>query len=563
MEKRALFAVVLSTLVFVGYTYFFSPEPPPQKAPEQQATTTVQKAGTAPTTTAVKPAAAPATQAQAAPQPAHTGPVKKVTVDNGLVKYVFSEVGGRLISAKLDKFREARAESSPLKELIHVTDPNLAPFGLSTFKGSIPGLDKAVFALEGPDGDRSARDKAVSVVFRWTDAAGVEVVKRYTIHPGNYLFDLKVELANRSPKAIDDNLILDVTALNNTKEGGRYAFRGFAAYVDEKLTESDLGDLADAKKDKEKIVVNGDVAWGGYENSYFLQAFVANDAEGSVRGLIVGGEGDNRLIQARFTSQPLSIPAGGATSFQFGGYFGPKDIDTLTASGHDLEKSIYMGFFDIVAKPLLYFLKWAYDLVGNYGLAIIIMTIAVKILFWPLTQKSYKSMRGMQSLQPEMQKLREKYKGDKQRLNQEMMGLYKAHKVNPMGGCLPMVIQIPVFFALYRLLDYAIELRHAPFMLWINDLSAPDRLFRFPFDIPMMDPPSGIPVLTLLMGASMFITQKMTPTPGDPTQAKIMLLMPIVFTFIFINFPSGLVLYWLVQNILSIGQQYYVNKKKN
>jgi YidC/Oxa1 family membrane protein insertase len=170
-------------------------------------------------------------------------------------------------------------------------------------------------------------------------------------------------------------------------------------------------------------------------------------------------------------------------------------------------------------------------------------------------------MKEMQKIQPLMAKIREKYKDNREMMNKEMMSLYKTYKVNPMGGCLPMVIQIPVFFALFRILGNSIELRHAPFVLWINDLSAPDRLFHLPFTIPYMTPPSGIPVLTLLMGASMFIQQKMTPTPGDPMQAKIMLFMPVIFTFMFINFPSGLVLYWLVNNVLSIGQQYRIIKR--
>ena len=156
--------------------------------------------------------------------------------------------------------------------------------------------------------------------------------------------------------------------------------------------------------------------------------------------------------------------------------------------------------------------------------------------------------------------IREKHKDDKKRLNEEMMGLYKIYKINPMGGCLPMIVKIPVFFALFRILGSCIELRHAPFMLWITDLSAPGRLFSFSFKIPFMAPPYGIPVLTLLMGASMFIQQKMTPTPGDPAQAKIMMFLPLIFTFMFINFPSGLVLYWLVNNILSIGQQYRIHR---
>jgi YidC/Oxa1 family membrane protein insertase len=167
----------------------------------------------------------------------------------------------------------------------------------------------------------------------------------------------------------------------------------------------------------------------------------------------------------------------------------------------------------------------------------------------------------MKKLQPLMTELREKYKNNKQKMNQEIMGLYKTYKVNPLGGCLPMVVQIPIFFALYRMLYEAIELRHAPFFGWINDLAAPDRLFNFDFSIPFMQPPYGIPVLTIIMGGTMFLQQKMSPPMGDPSQAKIMMFMPIIFTVIFINFSSGLVLYWLVNNILSISQQYYIQKK--
>ena len=194
--------------------------------------------------------------------------------------------------------------------------------------------------------------------------------------------------------------------------------------------------------------------------------------------------------------------------------------------------------------PLLIVLKFIYNYVGNYGIAIIILTILIKIIFWPLGNKSYKSMKEMQKLQPKMQELREKYKDDKQKLSQETMALYKTHKVNPLGGCLPIVIQIPVFFGLYKVLLYAIELRHSPFFFWIQDLSAKDPYYITP----------------IVMGATMFMQQKMTPTMGDPMQAKIMLFMPVVFTFLFLNFPSGLVIYWLFNNIISIGQQMYINK---
>ena len=190
-------------------------------------------------------------------------------------------------------------------------------------------------------------------------------------------------------------------------------------------------------------------------------------------------------------------------------------------------------------------LKFFYGFIGNYGFAVILLTVCIKLIFWPLTQKSYKSMKGMQKLQPEMKKMREKHGKDKQKLNQEMMSFYKDNKVNPLGGCLPMVIQIPVFFALYRVLLGSIELRHAPFMLWITDLSAKDPYYVTP----------------LIMGVTMFLQQKMTPTNMDPTQAKIMLMMPVVFTFMFLNFPSGLVLYWLTNNLLTILQQYLIKRQ--
>lgn len=170
-------------------------------------------------------------------------------------------------------------------------------------------------------------------------------------------------------------------------------------------------------------------------------------------------------------------------------------------------------------------------------------------------------MNDMKRMQPLMMEIREKYKDDKKKMNEETMALYRTYKINPMGGCLPMVVQLPVFFALYRMLYQAIELRHAPFFGWINDLSAPDRLFEFGFSVPFMEPPFGIPVLTIVMGATMFLQQKMSPPPGDPTQAKLMMFMPLIFTVIFINFSAGLVLYWLINNVFSIAQQYYIQKK--
>jgi len=237
-------------------------------------------------------------------------------------------------------------------------------------------------------------------------------------------------------------------------------------------------------------------------------------------------------------------------------------MKVLKEVGYDLDEAVNFGLFDFIAKPCVWLMNQIYQVIPNYGIAIIILTLLSKIILWPLGNKSYKSMSDMKKLQPLMAEIREKYKSDKKKQQQEIMSLYRTYKINPVGGCLPMIAQIPVFFALYRMLYEAIELRHAPFFGWITDLSAPDRLFRFGFTVPFMQPPYGIPVLTLVMGATMLIQQKMSPPPGDPGQAKMMMLMPVVFTVIFINFSSGLVLYWLVNNLLSIGQQYYVTKKR-
>ena len=252
-----------------------------------------------------------------------------------------------------------------------------------------------------------------------------------------------------------------------------------------------------------------------------------------------------------------SLPANGSKTYAYTLYMGPKQLTVLQSVGHELSKAINYGWFDIIAKPMLWLLNFFYSFSKNYGIAIILLTILIKGAFWPITQKGMQSMKNMQKLQPKIAKLREKFKDDPAKMNQEMMGLYKTYKINPIGGCLPMIIQIPFFFALYKVLMAAIELRHAPFMLWINDLSAPDRLW-VGFDIPYLH---GLPVLTLLMGASMFLQQKMTPTTADPTQARVMQFLPIIFTFMFLNFASGLVLYWLVNNLLSILQQQLINRK--
>jgi YidC/Oxa1 family membrane protein insertase len=238
-------------------------------------------------------------------------------------------------------------------------------------------------------------------------------------------------------------------------------------------------------------------------------------------------------------------------------YVGPKEFSALNAVHPSLDRAIDFGWSHFIARPLLSFLNLLHFVTGNYGIDIILLTIFVKLAFFPLSIKSFKSMAAMKKLQPQLEQLRTQYQDDREALNREMMEMYRRHKINPLGGCLPLLIQLPVFIGLYQALIMAIELRQAPFFGWIQDLSMPDRLGTFV--VPFVDPP-GLPVLTILMGGTMIMQQAMTPMPGDPMQQKMMMIMPLIFTVMFVNFPAGLVLYWLVNNILSVAQQYAYNK---
>jgi YidC/Oxa1 family membrane protein insertase len=346
---------------------------------------------------------------------------------------------------------------------------------------------------------------------------------------------------------------LTLSLLEKTPENvSRYGFEGPSALINNKLEQIKI------KKIKKKDVYPGKLRWIAVQDRYFISAIMPDEAVDASMHLSIN---DDKILKNTYIQPEQVIQPEDQHVFKYKLFFGPKSMKVLKSVNYDLIKAVNFGMFDVLAKPCVWIMNFIYGYIPNYGVAIIILTILSKVLLWPLGNKSYKSMAAMKKIQPLMAEIKEKYKDDKKKMNEEMMGLYKTYKVNPLGGCLPMVVQIPVFFALYRMLYEAIELRHAPFFGWINDLSAPDRLFRFDFSVPFMQPPYGIPVLTIIMGVTMFIQQKMSPPAGDPTQAKMMMMMPIVFTVIFINFSSGLVLYWLVNNIISVAQQYYVTKK--
>ena len=554
MEHVRLFiAIGLSLLVFIVWNVLFVDKEKgklPQQAiqTEQQSNKTsgiTEKQKTPEKTTPLKTQPPLKENASEPIKPSRT-----ITVNLPLYTAKISEKGAVFKSVVLKKYRETIDANSPFYEMIN---PDLSQGTVRIgFAGkSLKGIDDAMFSVNLEKDSVDIKNKARKISFSWTSPKGVVVEKTYLFSPETYVIAIDVTIKNGSDQTIKDNLTLSL--LEKAPENvSRYGFEGPSALINNKLEQIKI------KKIKKQDVYPGKLTWIAVQDRYFISAIMPDEAVDASMHLSIN---DDKILKNTYIQPEQVIQPDDQHVFKYKLFFGPKSMTVLKSVDYDLIKAVHFGMFDLLAKPCVWIMNFIYDYIPNYGVAIIILTILSKILLWPLGNKSYKSMAAMKKIQPLMAEIKEKYKDDKKKMNEEMMGLYKTYKVNPLGGCLPMVVQIPVFFALYRMLYEAIELRHAPFFGWITDLSAPDRLFRFDFHVPFMQPPYGIPVLTIIMGATMFIQQKMSPPAGDPTQAKMMMMMPIVFTVIFINFSSGLVLYWLVNNIISVAQQYYITKK--
>jgi YidC/Oxa1 family membrane protein insertase len=551
MEQfRLLLAIGLSFLVLFVWSMFFVDQQPAtqNQQPVQTGNSVTEKpvAENAPNITNSASSKAEVEEIKSAQF--QEKPTRTITVTTPFYEVTLSAKGASFSSYILKQFRETVDTDSANKQLIPPSfkDGEI----LTSLSGkSLKGLEGAIFSVSQAEDRLDVDHEKKSLSFNWVADDGTILTKTYTFDPFSYLIDLKVVVNNTSERVLKDQLVVSVRKPIEENKG--YGFVGPSALINDNLEQ------IKTKKIEDKDEYKGNIKWISVEDRYFLSSIIPSAEVDSSIKLVA----DDNIVENQLVNPMFELSPGEQMEFTFFVFMGPKSMELLNSLGHELGKALNFGFFNVIAKPCLWFMNKIHSVVPNYGVAIIILTIFTKVLLWPLGNKSYKSMSEMKKLQPLMTEIREKYKGDKQKMNQELMALYRTYKVNPMGGCLPMVLQIPVFFALYRMLYQAIELRHAPFLLWINDLSAPDRLFNFGFSIPFMEPPYGIPVLTIIMGATMLLQQKMSPPPGDPTQAKMMMLMPVVFTFIFINFSSGLVLYWLVNNVLSISQQYYVQQK--
>lgn len=561
MEKRALAALALSFIVFLIFMYLGEKtrKVPPPEAPVTKPAPPVAKVPAARPERAPAPPPVPPTL----PAPPRR-PARDIVVQTPLYRAVFTEEGARLKSFQLKKYRETlpftrltgfqlgpvgfeieRFQSPEKvglkpKELIRAAGPEL-PLSLSW-----AGSDFTVPALlpyeAGAPGLTLKAGETGDLTFTGVSPEGLVLTKTFKFQANSYYLDLDIQVANRTAQPLEGQLELALAANYTGEKAGSYGFLGFHGSVNRRQEEIKTGSLKEPKTFADRV------DWAGLDEGYFLTAMVPLEAPRTSLTLTEKPPGP-MVVTLR---TPETVDPGQEARLAVALYLGPKDLDDLKMQKLGLGQVVHFGYFDFLAKPLLLVLKFFDRYVGNYGWAIIILTVLIRLLFFYPNHRSYRSMKEMQKLQPKVAKIREKYKDDREAMNRELMALYRTFKVNPLGGCLPMALQLPVFIALYNVLGYAIELRHASFIstlpltniVWLADLSSKDPLLITP----------------LVMGATMFVQQKMSPPPGDPTQAKMLAFLPLIFTVLFLNFASGLVLYWLVNNVLSIIQQYYTNK---
>ena len=558
MDKKTILAVVLSLTVFLAYQMFFATPPPPKQAAPAQESKQVSK------DTAAKPPATPATAAAPKSAAEKEAAPKDIKVETENYTAIFSTRGGALKSFQLKGYQKectectddiypkiknfvtgqnqpAKAKSKDLIELVAVNEAMPYPLAITFPETAAEIAADSIYDADVIKLDMKNAKEKQRLVFSRIFNGKIKVEKIFTFNPDNYSIALDVKVSN-----LTDTPMTQIPHLNwyqyvdPKRVEDSYGHEGPVAYVSKSIKRKKVSDISTDTN------LGPDVSWGGFENKYFMALIIPQDP--SLTSINMSKDSSN-MVSLDIKRTKSIIPPDQSGLFSYALFIGPKDYTLLKKQGISLEEAIEFDSFIPGLKwlsiALLFFVRFLHQYFSNYGVAIIILTILIKIIFWPLGNISYRSMKEMQKLQPKINELKEKYKNDKSKIGQETMAMYRSHKVNPMSGCLPILIQIPVFIGLYNTLLYAIELRHSPFFWWIQDLSAKDPYYITP----------------IIMGATQFIQQKMTPTVGDPMQAKIMLLMPVVFTFIFLNFPAGLVIYWLLNNVLSIGQQYYINRK--
>ena len=535
MENRLLLAFVLSLAVFVGWGYFLAQVQGPLPTEEQDVKTRETRSLPSQSTGSTNSVAS---QSQPLP-PVTPTPINQfagkevlIQVSAGKAHFIISNRGGILKQLQLPRFKNDSGETI---DLIDNPD-NLT--GALALKTNDPEVTKILQNAHYEPSttsivlDENNLEERLTLILN--HSSGLQVTRNYTFHFNDYLVEMstQVNAASMSSRNLQYQILLGPGMGGKISSQTDYiVFSGATVFANNERIENPPEDIHDTSYFK------GDLKWVSFQNKYFGSALIPQ--QGTKAGIVLK-EKDQAFVGLELESVQSSANA------EYLLYAGTKELEILETQGHDLVRMIDYGWFGnkfaFLVKPLLKVLAFFYGLTGNYGWSIIFLTIIIKLLFSPLTHKSFKSMKGMQKVQPYVKIIQERNKDERQKMNAEMLELYKKHKVNPVGGCLPMLLQIPVFIALYHALFFSIELRGAPFIGWITDLSVADPYYVYP----------------VLMGATMFLQQRLTPSVGDPMQQKIMMFLPIVFTFLFISFPAGLVIYWTVNNMLTISQQYYI-----
>lgn len=539
MDKRVVLFLILSLAIILGYDYLLKQmgiiAPP---ASNESTTAPVASPSESSRVPNAPSTGSPLSSTEPSPLPGQVGtapePSKEqvLEVETDLFRAVFTTRGAGIKSLELKRYRTSQ-EQPKLVELTYIDGKFRQPLSIQTAEPAISKqLNEGLYQVQRDFSVLDAAHPTGRLIFTYhAPQSGVTVVKELMFHYNRYLVDVSIKtegLAGPFDVSLGTNF-----GIVEWGEGF-IGLIGPAVMVDGKLVK----DMPDTEREHV-----GSLGWVAIQDKYFLSVLIPDGAHAAV----VRKEGEKLVSAAvRF------VASGPRTEAKMRMYAGPKEYDTLKSLNVGLEDTIDFGWFiygswgivKAVAKPLFYVLRFLYEFAHNYGVAIILLTVGIKLLFVPLQYKSYKSMKDMQAIQPKVVELQAKYKDDRERLNRELIKLYRDHKVNPVGGCLPMLLQMPVFVALFNILYMTIDLRQAPFILWIKDLSAQDPYY----------------VLPILMGASMVLQQKIMPTTMDPTQAKIMLLLPAFMTLLFLTFPAGLVLYWLTNNVITIAQQFITDR---
>jgi len=563
MERRVLVAIFLSFLVLYAYQAFFvKPAPKPATTGSAPAGPTASQGGTttqpatgsttssASSTAATPPAAGAAASGIAptlvAPPPADATQVigaaeeRDLSIETPHVVAVFTNRGARLKSWRLKAYKDIHGE--PL-ELVatELAGTHPLPFSLRVDDEAVTGtLNGALYKVQGsvPDGSQTA---SAPVTFEYQDNTGLHVVKQFTLDPATYTVTLRATIT-QGDRVVRPTIVWGPGLGDNDSQTGRYAVKPGGLFASAgkvtRVTTSAVGT---------KPAYEQDFDYAGIDDHYFTAlALKTGTAKLTYQGVSIPPPAGSKDPARELMSYSIEPTRDGPVTF----YAGPKDFDTLAAINRDYVKAINFGMFSIIVVPLLRSLNWIHGFVGNYGWSILVLTVFINLVLFPLNHKSVVSMRKMQEIQPETKAIQERYAKlkatdpAKQKMNQELMQLYRDRGVNPASGCVPILLTLPVFLAFYSLLTTAIELRGAPFVGWIHDLSQPDPYY----------------VMPVLVGISQIVTQWMTPQAGvDPTQQKMMLIMPIVLIFVFVSTPSGALIYWLVGNIWRLGQQYLTN----